>query len=244
VSSVRSRIRTIFRESRSWVVPVIASVPLAVVLVLGLAALDPGWRRPILIVLPLLPWILIMLHDGWALFAIGLWMIPAILTMVIASGMPPGIATTVLGVTVVVSGGALCMHAGTWRRYGQFVRHVADWLIEWTLPAHKREAFRLALRTPGKATAEPAKAYRDLANACRQLDPPDDQWKEAVESVAAFNELAADMLDGTRPMDNEALKSAAKGRDRLLIDTMRAQSLVYRLVNYSPFRPHGRRPSD
>jgi hypothetical protein len=225
------------RRVRSWFVPVVVGAPLGMFLAAAIYGVDPALLRAFWIAAPVAPWFLIMLLDRWALFAIAIWLLPAAATMVLVSRLPVGVGWVFLSGAVLLSGAALCMSEPVRGAYGQFVGRIANWLIEGTLSSRKRAAFRLLLRMPSGSASDLGRAHRELAFANRQMEAPDDRWREALLASAAFHDLGADMLEGKRPVDQDDLKAAAGSRDRLTIAVLRAQSPVYRIVNYSPIRP-------
>jgi hypothetical protein len=204
--------------------------------------------------LALLPPIAIQLYDGWSLFAISVWLVPAMAAVLVAFAFGSTVAWLAL-LGAGVTGWLLCMYEWASQVHGRFVRRLADGLLLRTLPPDQRAAYRgflLAHRgTPQSRQAirqldDPARttrALRQVASEVLQLDSPDANWGEVFQASAAVHLRYAEMLEGVRPLDYDAVKALAKSRDELLIALLREESRVYRMVNYSPIRrEHTLRP--
>jgi hypothetical protein len=240
--------KAVAREARSWAIPAIVALPAGLVIYIGVTrAVPPDWARAIWFVLFLLPQVAIQLVDGWSLFAIAIWVVPATAIALVAFAIGATVGWIVL-LVAGVTGWLLCMYESVRDVYGQPVRWLADWLVLLTMPSRQRAAYRSFLHahprhsqirrafrlSDGPASFAPA--LRATASEVLRLEAPDARWAEVFRASAPVYLQYAEMLEGTRALDPAAVKAIADSRDELLIALLRERSRMYRIVNHAPLR--------
>lgn len=233
------------RQARSWFLPTIGAIPLAVVIALGVGALPVGLQRPALVAASLVFWVVIWLIDRVPLFAIASWLVPALAAIGIAH--LSGVRWLFFGalVAVVVAIGLISMSDWAWRWWAHYSGLLLQWIASRTLSARDRRVCdqlveemraprRPEERLPDDFDAR-ARAVRASAARMLALETPDDEWA-AVMRAAAHPKLAyADMLEGRRPVDEKLIQSLGRRRDEAFYELLRSRSRIYRWLIVRPF---------
>jgi hypothetical protein len=231
------------QQLRSWGLALLWAVPAVIAWnVLVVPWLPPGWDVSILIMATVLPWLFMWALSGASLLAIGSWLLPTATTIGLSWVLlPVRPFMFLLLVLAVVLWSINCTAVG-WRVYARYNGWLGDWVASFGLTSAERLAYRrlMALARPDRATRQAINQLSDLprtisgfrkpAEEMLQIAPPDPEWASVIRLAAEPGLMYADMLEGKRDVDYDAVQSVARDRDARLQAILEARSPIYRLL--------------
>lgn len=237
-------------QLRSWALALLWVGPAVIAWnVLVVPLLPPGWEVSILIVATFLPWLFMWTLSGASLLAIGSWLLPTVTAIGIGWVLLPLRPFLFLLLVVAVTLWSISCTAVGWRLYARYNGWVGDRIASTGLTSTERAAYRrlMALARPDRATRQATGQLDDLPRAISgfrtpseemlKITPPDPEWALAIRLTAELGLMYADMLEGKRGVDYDAVKGAARERDVQLQAVLEARSPLYRLLMTRLHRP-------